>query len=204
MSDAIALVLASASPRRRELLARLGIPFSCEPAEIDERPLAGESPASHVARVARAKGAAAAARRPGALVLSADTIVVVGGEALGKPRDREDARSMLERLSGRSHEVLTAVAASFRGSEALHVDTSVVTFSAIPRALLEWYLETGEGDDKAGAYAVQGRAALFVARIDGNVQSVVGLPLAALPDLLARVGVGLIARGGALELSPPT
>jgi septum formation protein len=198
---ALTLVLASGSPRRRELLARLGLDLEVVPADLDEAPLPDESPPLHALRVAREKAAAAAARRPGSPVLAADTIVVVEGAILGKPRDRHDARAMLRRLSGRAHLVITAVAVRFGASEATVVEQARVVFRPIPEPLLDWYLATGEADDKAGAYAVQGRGALLVERVEGNVQAVVGLPLAPLPELFDRVGLELRPSGDRLEIS---
>jgi septum formation protein len=198
---ALPLVLASGSPRRRELLSRLGLELEVAPADIDETPLPGEAPSPHALRIARAKAEAASARRPGAPVLAADTIVVLDGEILGKPRHRDQAREMLRRLSGRSHLVITAVAVRFAGREATVVEQARVTFRPVAEPLLDWYLATGEADDKAGAYAVQGRGALLVDRVEGNVQAVVGLPLAPLPDLFARVGLRLEPAGDRLLLS---
>jgi septum formation protein len=198
---ALTLVLASGSPRRRELLSRLGLELDVAPADIDETPLPGEAPSPHALRIARAKAEAALARRPGAPVLAADTIVVLDGEILGKPRHRDQAREMLRRLSGRSHLVITAVAVRFAGREATVVEQARVTFRPVAEPLLDWYLATGEADDKAGAYAVQGRGALFVDRVEGNVQAVVGLPLAPLPDLFGRVGLRLEPAGDRLLLS---
>jgi len=195
------LVLASGSPRRRELLARLGLDLEVAPADLDETPLPDESPPLHALRVAREKAAAAAALRPGSPVLAADTIVVVEGEILGKPRDRSDARAMLRRLSGRAHLVITAVAVRFGAREATVVEQARVVFRPVPEPLLEWYLDTGEAGDKAGAYALQGRGALLVERVEGNVQAVVGLPLAPLPELFERVGLELRPRAGRLVLS---
>jgi septum formation protein len=198
---ALPLVLASGSPRRRELLARLGLDPEVVPADIDEAPLPDEAPSLHALRIARAKAEAAAARRPGAPVLAADTIVVLDGEILGKPRDRDQARAMLRRLAGRAHVVITAVAVRCAGREATVVEQARVTFRPVPEPLLDWYLATGEADDKAGAYAVQGRGALLVDRVEGNVQAVVGLPLAPLPDLFARVGLRLEPAGDRLLVS---
>jgi septum formation protein len=186
---ALHLVLASGSPRRRELLARLGLEPEVVPAAIDESPLPDEPPPLHALRVARAKAAAAAAGRPAAAVLAADTIVVVDGEILGKPHDRDEARAMLRRLSGRSHLVITAVALRFGKREASHVEQAHVTFRPISHELLDWYVATGEADDKAGAYAIQGRAGAFVARLEGSYSGVMGLPLYELRELFARAGL---------------
>ena len=202
-SASLPLVLASGSPRRRELLERLGLEPEVVPAEIDETPLSGESPPLHALRVAHEKAAAAAARRPRAAVIAADTIVVLDGEILGKPRHREEARAMLRRLSGRSHLVITAVTVRRGPREASHLEQARVTFRPIGEALLGWYLATGEADDKAGAYAVQGRGALLVERVEGNVQAVVGLPLAPLPDLFSAAGLRLLPRGDRLVVTRP-
>jgi septum formation protein len=203
MSDTLPLVLASASPRRRELLTAVGFVVECAPAEVDERPLPGEAPPEHVLRIAREKAIRVATRRPGGPpVLGADTIVVLGDEILGKPATRADARRMLVALSGRRHTVLTAVCVTWAGRTATHLESSRVTFGVLSPELLEWYLETGEGDDKAGGYAVQGLGGILVAAVDGNVQAVVGLPLAPLPALFARVGLTVSPRGAALTLSP--
>ncbi len=197
------VVLASASPRRRELLARLGLAVQVAPAEVDEAPRPGEAPPLHALRVARAKLEAVATRYPYHPVLAADTVVGLGGRVLGKPRSREDARAMLELLAGRTHLVCTAVAAGWQQRQSFHLETARVTFARPSAELLDWYVDLGEGDDKAGGYALQGAAALFIIRVDGNVQAIVGLPLAALPRLFSRLGLEL-RRGpsGGLLLSP--
>jgi septum formation protein len=198
--EEVALILASASPRRQELLGRLGLRFSVVPAAIDETPRAGEPPAPHAIRLARAKAEAVARANPGAVVLAADTVVVLGEEILGKPADRDAARCMLTRLSGRDHLVLTALAVRFDDRAAEWLETARVRFAVLTPELIGWYLDTAEGEDKAGAYAVQGRGALFVERVEGNVQAVVGLPLAPLPRMLARVGLALRPSGDRLRL----
>jgi nucleoside triphosphate pyrophosphatase len=181
------LILASASPRRRELLSQLGIAFSVVPSDVPEAALDGESPSIFAARVAREKAAMVARRHPDAFVLGADTIVVVDDEVFGKPVDRADAQRMLRCLSGRTHVVLTAVA--LVDPEA-HVDTFVVQtaveFRQLTDAEVAAYLDSGEPFDKAGAYAVQGGAAPFVARVDGSYTNVVGLPLDEVAALLRR------------------
>lgn len=183
------LVLASASPRRRELLARIGLDPEVVPAEVDESVHEGEHAERYVERVARAKAEAIAARRPDALVLAADTAVVLDGDALGKPADRDDALVMLTRLSGRTHEVLTAVAVAAADGE-VHTTTEValVTFAVLSRVELEWYLGTGEPFDKAGGYGLQGSGAALVERVDGDPTTVIGLPLRATLVLLRRAG----------------
>lgn len=197
---ALRLVLASASPRRRDLISVLDSDVMPLAPEIDETPLPDEVPAAHALRVALAKARAGAALKPDHPVLAADTIVVLDGEILGKPRSRDDARSTLGRLSGRTHDVMTGLAVSWRGREATHLETTRVTFAALAPDVMDWYVATGECDDKAGSYAIQARGALLVERIEGNVQSVMGLPLAALPALFARVGLALHVTGSKLVL----
>ena len=194
------LVLASGSPRRRELLSRLGLELIVDAPNVDESPLAGEPPAIHAARIAGAKVAAVAPRHPELPVLGADTVVAVGERILGKPPDRDAARAMLTELSGRTHVVVTALALRLGSVLARHLDQARVTFVPFDRELIRWYLATGEGDDKAGAYAVQGQGAVLVAAVEGNVQTVVGLPLAPLPALFARVGLSLHGDGDRLRL----
>jgi septum formation protein len=201
MIETLPLVLASASPRRQELLESVGFLVERRPADVDETPLAGEAPPAHVQRVARLKAETIAARWRRLPVLAADTTVVLGTEILGKPADRDDARRMLLSLSGRAHLVLTAVCVVWDGRLASHLESAEVTFANVSPALLDWYLATGEGDDKAGAYAVQGLGGALVARVDGNVQAVIGLPLAPLPGLFARVGLDVVASGASLALS---
>lgn len=201
---ALPLILASASPRRRELISRLGLAVEVAPADVDEAPRPGEPPALCALRVARAKALHAAARFPESPVLAADTIVVLGRRILGKPVDRSEAAAMLRDLSGRAHTVVTALAVRWRGREATHLEHARVVIAPLPGPLIDWYVTTGEADDKAGAYAVQGRAAVFVERVEGNVQAVVGLPLAPLRGLFARVGLDLKPAGERLVLTPTT
>ncbi len=196
------LVLASSSPRRRELLARLGLPVRHAIPAVDETRTADEPPIVHVQRVASAKAKAIARAYPETPVIAADTSVVVGDEVLGKPADLADAANMLRRLRGRSHIVLTATTVCWNGHEAGHLDAVTVVFAPFSDDLLQWYLATGEYRDKAGAYALQGKGAVLVARIEGNVQAVVGLPLARLPGLFAAVGLRLSTRGDRLVLLP--
>lgn len=174
------LVLASASPRRAEILRAVGWPYEAQPADTDETPRAGEDPVAYVERLARAKAEAVAVARPGSLVLGADTVVVAGGALLGKPRDAADARRMLRQLSGGWHEVLTGIALVGAAESARVMvahERTRVRFAALTAAEIDWYVATGEPADKAGAYAVQGRAALFIAEIAGDYWNVVGLPV---------------------------
>jgi septum formation protein len=184
------LVLASASPRRAELLARLGLTPEVRPSHVDETVLPGEAPADTVVRLARAKAVAAA--RDDEVVLAADTEVVLDGRVLGKPADREDASAMLRSLAGRRHEVTTGLAV-VRGAR-VEVDrvTTIVTFRPLTDAEIAWYLATGEPDGKAGGYALQGAGAALVERIDGSDTNVIGLPLAETVTLLRRVGLDLL------------
>lgn len=183
------LVLASASPRRRQLLEEAGFEFTVSASPIDETPRAGELPEPHARRLAREKAAAAVVPFP-AVVLAADTVVAVDGELLGKPADAAELRRFLHLLGGRTHEVITAVALRdlAGGLHELSVTTQV-TFRAVDDEEIAWYWATGEPRDKAGGYALQGRAASFILRIDGSPSAVVGLPLAETIALLARAGV---------------
>jgi septum formation protein len=178
------LVLASASPRRRELLAAAGIAVEVLPVDVDETSASGETPDAHVQRLARQKAVAGLARRPKAVVLGADTIVVVAGQILGKPRDAEDAARMLRLLSGRVHEVLTGVALASARGISVEMARTQVWFGALSEAEIADYIASGEPRDKAGAYAVQGLASRFVVRIDGSYSNVVGLPVALVYRLL--------------------
>jgi septum formation protein len=185
----VRLLLASSSPRRRELLAAAGWAFDVEAVDVDERQLPDEAPDAYVERVARAKAIAGAARHPGRPVVGADTTVVIDGVALGKPADAEDAARMLARLSGRSHQVLTGVAVA-RGELVLStVERTTVWFVPMSRDEIRRYVETGEPMDKAGAYAIQGFASRFITRIEGSYANVVGLPVTTLATLLGQVGV---------------
>lgn len=181
------LVLASASPRRRALLAGAGFEFEVRPADIDETPLAGESPAAYVRRLSVEKSAAVL--RPDELVIAADTTVELDGAILEKPVDDDDAARMLRLLSGRSHHAHTGV--TVVGPDALEttVVSTVVTFVDLTDHMVRWYLATGEANDKAGAYGIQGAAAAFVERIDGSVTNVIGLPLAETVQMVRRSSV---------------
>jgi nucleoside triphosphate pyrophosphatase len=180
------IVLASSSPRRRQLLELIGIRHEVIPADIDERYLPGESPRGHAERLAREK--AAKLRHEDAIVIGADTIVVVDGDVLGKPRDDGDAARMLKRLSGRSHVVMTAVAVAFGGRVESAVEEVDVAFHPLTDEEIAAYIATREPMDKAGAYGVQGFGATIVARVDGDYFAVMGMPLQLLARLLARLG----------------
>jgi len=194
----VKLVLASASPRRAELLRAAGFDFDVIPADIDEVLDVEETPDGYVRRVAQLKAQAIATRASGRAVLGADTIVVVDNEVLGKPADAADARRMLARLSGRAHVVLTGVClvnpGAGRHEEAskrleTRVARTTVEFARLSSAEIAWYVATGEPMDKAGAYAVQGLASRFVTRVDGSYSNVVGLPVAVVYDLCRGAGL---------------
>ena len=180
------LVLASASPRRAELLKTAGFAFEVRPADVDETPRPAEPAATYVLRVARDKALAAADRvnRHDAWILAADTVVVVSGRILGKPTGPAEARRMLSMLSGVVHEVLTAVVVRHAGSETSEVVSTRVRFAALTAAEIEWYVESGEPDGKAGAYAIQGLGSRFVDWIEGSWSNVVGLPVATVYRML--------------------
>jgi septum formation protein len=178
------LVLASQSPRRRQLLEMLGIPVVVSPAHVQEIPLPRETPLAYTRRLARDKARAV----PGAYVLGADTTVVLGDHLLEKPADREDAVRMLMRLQGRRHEVITAVCLVHDGQEYEAQDTTEVYFKAMDEAYIRAYVATGEADDKAGAYGIQGYGAALVERIEGDFFSVMGLPVRLVLELLAQAG----------------
>ncbi len=181
------LILASASPRRAELLAAAGFVFEVSPQEVDETLRPGEAPEAYVVRVAWEK-VHSACRKSGSIVIGADTVVVVDGEILGKPRDEQDAAGMLKRLSGRTHDVLTGVVL---GGDQLVSDVArtAVRFLPLTDAEIAWYVASGEPQDKAGAYAIQGLASRFVEWIEGSYSNVVGLPIALVCRLLRRLGV---------------
>jgi septum formation protein len=174
------LVLASASPRRQELLRNAGIEFEAQPADIPEDPFPGEDPVTCAERLAREKARLIAQRRPKAFVLGADTIVLVDGEMLAKPTDKADARRMLGLLSGRTHQVITGVcliSPAPRPNEETSSATTLVTMENISESDIAKYAESGEPMDKAGAYAIQGIASRWISRIEGDYPNVVGLPV---------------------------
>ena len=186
----LSILLASGSPRRRALLADLGWRFEWTASRVDESPLPGEAPEALCERLARLKAEAPEVGE-GVLVLAADTIVVVDGRVLGKPADLVESRNMLARLQGRRHEVLTGVALRWSGRTASAVERTEVCFRPLTPGEVAAYAATGEGMDKAGSYAIQGRGALLVSGIDGDYFNVVGLPLCRLGMLLESVGLSL-------------
>ena len=190
-----ALILASASPRRAELLGAAGISFEVRPAHIDETLRSGEDARSYASRLAIEKARAVAADANGSPVLAADTVVLIGGQVLGKPVDADDAKRMLRLLSGRTHEVVTAVALMSGGPNQreytvdAQIETTAVEFGRLDTAEIDWYVATGEPSDKAGAYAIQGFASRFVTRIEGSYSNVVGLPMALVYAMCTRAGI---------------
>jgi septum formation protein len=193
------LILASSSPRRAEILTSLGIPFDVEPADIDEAPLAGEGAEATAARLAAGKAAAVAVRRKGALILAADTLVVLDSAVLGKPADDPDAARMLSLLSGREHQVVTAICLRpDDGPGTTRTEWSRVRFAPLTTDEIDWYVATGEPRDKAGAYAVQGLGARFIEGIEGSFTNVMGLPARAVYRLLRE------ARSSSLALRGPS
>jgi septum formation protein len=193
------LVLASISPRRPALLRAAGFEFDTLAVDVDERRIAGESPDAYVRRLASEKSARAqsllGSRAPwdAEVVLGADTAVVVDDEILGKPANIEEAASMLRRLAGRRHQVLTGISLRAGAREVGGVETTTVLFSRMSEEEVRWYAASEEGFDKAGGYAIQGLGARFVSRIDGSYSNVVGLPIATVYGLLT----GLLSDGGA-------
>ena len=171
------IVLASRSPRRIELLARLGVEPEVVPADIDETPFTGESPVAYVERLARAKATAVQQRTNADVVLGADTTVDVNGIILGQPTDHDDMRRMLRMLSARTHRVHTAVAVISHGTIASQVVTSLVSFHAVTDEALEWYISTGEPEGTAGSSAIQGLGGTLVEGVRGSMSNVIGLPL---------------------------
>ncbi|HLZ40751.1 MAG TPA: Maf family protein [Candidatus Sulfotelmatobacter sp.] len=211
------LVLASASPRRQELLRNAGIPFTVQPADVDETPLPGESARDCAERLAREKAVTVWRGRPQDLVLGADTVVVIGEKILGKPVDVEDAARMLRMLSGKEHQVITGVCLVSRGardqgsgirqpqpsSEEIAIEncevrtaseTTLVTMSELSEKEIREYVATGEPMDKAGAYAIQGMASRWIPRIEGDYSNVVGLPVARVYRMLRVISTGAEAQ----------
>lgn len=185
------IILASASPRRKELLDQINIAYRVHPVDLDETPLPNEAPLEYVQRLAAEKSAACVARLGADLpVLAADTAVVLGDLIMGKPKDRDDAFNMLRQLSGKMHRVYSAI--SLRGKEhGQAVSITEVTFRPLTDREIEIYWQSGEPVDKAGAYAIQGLGGVFVASINGSFSGVVGLPLFETSELLSKQGIGL-------------
>ncbi len=184
------LILASASPRRADLLQRFGLAFDIEPAAIDEQALPGESGVALIRRVAQEKAQAIQASRPNSYLLGSDTGVLLDQRFMGKPESSDEACEMLEALSGRSHEVSSAVCLITPTGDIFEAfATTSVWFSTLPRAWIEAYVASGDPMDKAGAYAIQNEAGLFVSRIEGSYSNVVGLPLYETGQLLRRAGL---------------
>lgn len=185
------IYLASGSPRRSELLAQMGVSFDVLRLSVDETQLSDENPVDYVERVAVAKAKAgwqaiqSGIRRP---VIGADTSVIIDQTILGKPQNEQQARNMLQSLSGRQHQVLTAVAAVYDDQVICRLNQSWVTFITLSPAEITWYLSTGEGQDKAGGYAVQGLAAMFIEEIQGSYSGIMGLPVRETRELLMEIG----------------
>jgi septum formation protein len=189
------LILASASPRRQELLRSAGIEFEVQPADIVEDPLPGESARDCAERLAREKALAIAQKRPDGIVLGADTVVVIDAEILGKPPDAADAARMLRLLSGRTHQVITGVCLVASARSVVASETTSVTMREISEKEIADYVATGEPMDKAGAYAIQGIASRWIPRIEGDYSNVVGLPVARVYEMLQKVLVARSDRG---------
>lgn len=187
----VRILLASSSPRRREILSSLRLTFDVVHTNVDEALLPEEDPYEAAERLARAK-AAAAGEQDGTLVIAADTIVVLDGEAINKPESREDARRMLRRLQGRGHDVVTGVALRLGGRMVSSREVSGVVFAPMTEDEIARYAATGEPDDKAGAYALQGIGGVFVSSVEGSPSNVVGLPLRLLYALAGELGVALL------------
>ncbi|PIE53797.1 MAG: septum formation inhibitor Maf [Dethiosulfovibrio peptidovorans] len=185
------LILASGSPRRRDLLAMLGWPFIVQIPDVDETPLIHEAPGDLVARLALKKALSVTSTGSKTFIVAADTVVVLDGQVLGKPADMLQAENMLERLSGRAHEVLSGIALCRGGRSYVCVERTTVRFRPLSKSEVLAYCATGEGMDKAGAYAVQGRGALMIQEILGDYYNVVGLPLGRLSAMLDAEGISL-------------
>ncbi len=188
------IILASNSPRRKELLLQIGLSFTPDPADVDERVLEGEAPEAYARRLARQKAEVSGGRTEEGIIVAADTIVVLDSAILGKPADAQDAKRMLRALSGRMHRVITALAVLNRSSEEIAEAAAVtkVWFRELSEHEIDSYVRTGEPFDKAGAYGIQERGALLVDRIDGCYYNVVGLPLTLLAGLLRRFGIEVL------------
>lgn len=181
------LILASGSPRRSEILSAVGWSFTKRVADIDESEIDGESPETYVQRLAKTKAETVAAMEPGGIVLGADTTVVIDGAIIGKPADLDDARRMIKLLSGKTHEVLTGVAVVSNGNTRVGLERTKVEFAELSESEIEFLVQKGEPLDKAGAYAVQAQAALFIKGIEGDYWNVVGLPIGLVYRLVTKI-----------------
>jgi len=188
------IILASASPRRAELLRQIGVRFELIPSQIEERPHPDEAPPDYITRIARAKVIAVARNQETGLIIGADTVVVLDGRLLGKPGDDAEAKSMLKQLSGRWHAVMTGVALYEVESrhEVADYEKTLVKFAQLSDREIDWYIQTGETKDKAGAYGIQGLGGLFVDEIAGNYYNVVGLPIPLVYRLARRLGYSFV------------
>lgn len=186
------IVLASASPRRQELLRQVGLTFRIIPSQVNEEITEPMSPGALVEHLSLMKAQAVASQVPDALVLGSDTIVVVDGDVLGKPRDRADAIAMLQRLSGRAHEVMTGVALVCSERHMVAHEVTKVRFASLTGEQIERYVDSGEPMDKAGSYGIQGRASAMISSIDGDYFNVVGLPLCRTVQMLSHFGVNVL------------
>jgi len=184
------IVLASRSPRRKDILEKLNFSFVIDPPDIDESPFKNESPIIYVQRISAAKADLVAQRHDQqCIVIAADTTVELNGEIFGQPRDSDDARSMIQKLSSRTHKVHTAISVRYNQKVANSVDTASVTMREVSSELLEWYIGTDESIGKAGAYAVQGHGAALVADVTGEIDTVIGLPVGLLLGMLGNLGI---------------
>ena len=183
------LILASQSPRRRELLEKCGIPFICEPADIDETITEGNDLSDEIRRLSRRKAEAVLALHPDAVVIGSDTIVAIDGKVLGKPQDRNEAREMLQMLSGNTHQVITGLCVISSSRCFQDVSVSHVTFAPLSADEIDAYVSSGECDDKAGAYAIQGGAGRFITNIDGDYYAIMGLPLNSVYEELKNISL---------------
>lgn len=186
------LVLASSSPRRAALLRAAGFAFETAPVHLNEDLVAGETAEAHVERLAQAKAAVASSNHPNAVILGADTAVVIRGQLLGKPADHADAERMLRLLSGQTHQVLTGVCLRMGSRDLRHVEPSRVRMTALNDEEIAWYVKSGEPMDKAGGYAAQGLASRFIEGIEGSYSNVVGLPIAIVYSLLKVLGCDIL------------
>lgn len=188
------IILASASPRRRELLASIGLEFTIDPADIDEASIHRPSPEEEAVALSESKAVHVANRHTQGIVIGADTIVIIGDEVLGKPAHPDQAKAMLHKLSGRTHQVITGVTVvnAATGRKQSAYESTRVTFRSLTQAMIERYVATGEPMDKAGSYGIQGVGALLVSKIEGCYPNVVGLPLVTLTRLLEQFGVDVL------------